>query len=135
MADAGFPRPIQGEPLPGVQTSLKPAGRGPAPPCASRNTEKAKLSSNFDVTILSMVEHNLGVTIMPKLIFEGKHGGRRRDTLDPPLKAGPWYGDALRQSGVPGDAAHDRLRQGRSGDLDFPGIQPMIRRAAPARIA
>lgn len=31
--------------------------------------KKAKLSSNFDVTILSMVEHNLGVTIMPKLIL------------------------------------------------------------------
>ena len=33
--------------------------------------KKAKLSSNFDVTILSMVEHNLGVTIMPRLILEG----------------------------------------------------------------
>lgn len=32
---------------------------------------KGKFSSNFDMTILAMVEHNLGVTIMPQLILEG----------------------------------------------------------------
>ena len=32
---------------------------------------KAKFSSNFDQTIISMVAHNLGITIMPALIVEG----------------------------------------------------------------
>lgn len=31
----------------------------------------AKFSSNFDMTILAMVEHNLGITIMPRLILQG----------------------------------------------------------------
>ena len=48
--------------------------------------KKAKLSSNFDVTILSMVEHNLGVTIMPKLILEGSSADVAAIPLDPPLK-------------------------------------------------
>lgn len=48
--------------------------------------KKAKLSSNFDVTILSMVEHNLGVTIMPKLILEGSTADVAAIPLDPPLK-------------------------------------------------
>ena len=48
--------------------------------------KKAKLSSNFDVTILSMVEHNLGVTIMPRLILEGSTAEFAAIPLDPPLK-------------------------------------------------
>lgn len=32
---------------------------------------RGRFSSNFDMTILAMVEHNLGVTIMPRLILEG----------------------------------------------------------------
>ncbi len=48
--------------------------------------KKAKLSSNFDVTILSMVEHNLGITIMPKLILEGSTADVAAIPLDPPLK-------------------------------------------------
>ena len=48
--------------------------------------KKAKLSSNFDVTILSMVEHNLGVTIMPRLILEGSTADVAAIPLDPPLK-------------------------------------------------
>ena len=47
--------------------------------------ERAKFSSNFDMTILAMVEHNLGVTIMPGLILEGSAADVSAVPLDPPL--------------------------------------------------
>ena len=50
------------------------------------NVPDEKLSSNFDVTILSMVEPNLGVTIMPQLILEGSSADVAAIPLDPPLK-------------------------------------------------
>ena len=34
-------------------------------------SDTAKFYSNFDMTILAMVEHNLGITIMPRLILQG----------------------------------------------------------------
>ena len=46
---------------------------------------KAKYSSNFDMTILAMVEHNLGVTIMPRLILAGSSADVATVPLDPPV--------------------------------------------------
>ncbi len=46
---------------------------------------KAKFSSNFDMTILAMVEHNLGVTIMPRLILAGSHADVAAVPISPPL--------------------------------------------------
>ena len=47
--------------------------------------DNAKFSSNFDMTILAMVEHNLGVTIMPRLILEGSGADVAAVPIDPPL--------------------------------------------------
>ena len=47
--------------------------------------EKYKFSSNFDMTILAMVEHNLGVTIMPRLILEGAHADVAAVPISPPV--------------------------------------------------
>ena len=46
---------------------------------------KAKYSSNFDMTILAMVEHNLGVTIMPKLILAGSKADVAAIPISPPV--------------------------------------------------
>ena len=46
---------------------------------------RAKYSSNFDMTILAMVEHNLGVTIMPKLILEGSSADVAAMPIEPPI--------------------------------------------------
>ena len=47
--------------------------------------EKYKFSSNFDMTILAMVEHNLGITIMPRLILEGSHADVAAIPISPPI--------------------------------------------------
>ena len=47
--------------------------------------EKGKFSSNFDMTILAMVEHNLGVTIMPRLILEGSTADVAAVPISPPI--------------------------------------------------
>lgn len=46
---------------------------------------KARFSSNFDQTVISMVAHNLGVTIMPRLILEGVDAEVRAIPLAPPI--------------------------------------------------
>lgn len=46
---------------------------------------KSKFSSNFDMTILAMVEHNLGVTIMPKLILDGSNADVAAIPIYPPV--------------------------------------------------
>lgn len=45
---------------------------------------KTKFSSNFDQTIVSMVEHNLGVTILPELILEGLQNDVAAVPISPP---------------------------------------------------
>ncbi len=46
---------------------------------------KSRFSSNFDMTILAMVEHNLGVTIMPQLILDGSTADVAAVPIDPPI--------------------------------------------------
>ena len=46
---------------------------------------QGKFTSNFDMTILAMVEHNLGVTMMPKLILEGSNADVAAVPISPPL--------------------------------------------------
>ena len=46
---------------------------------------QGKFTSNFDMTILAMVEHNLGVTMMPKLILEGSHADVAAVPISPPI--------------------------------------------------
>ena len=46
---------------------------------------KGKFSSNFDMTILAMVEHNLGVTIMPQLILQGSTADVAAVPIFPPI--------------------------------------------------
>ena len=46
---------------------------------------KGKFTSNFDMTILAMVEHNLGVTIMPRLILEGSTADVAAVPISPPI--------------------------------------------------
>ena len=46
---------------------------------------KGKFTSNFDMTILAMVEHNLGVTIMPRLILEGSTADVDAVPISPPI--------------------------------------------------
>lgn len=46
---------------------------------------RVRFSSNFDQTIISMVEHNLGVTVMPALILEGSSADVAAVPLSPPL--------------------------------------------------
>ena len=46
---------------------------------------KGKFTSNFDMTILAMVEHNLGVTMMPKLILEGSNADVATVPISPPI--------------------------------------------------
>ena len=45
----------------------------------------AKFASNFDMTILAMVEHNLGITIMPGLILAGSNADVAAVPLSPTL--------------------------------------------------
>ena len=44
-----------------------------------------KFISNFDQTIVAMVEHNLGVTILPALIMEGLQARVAVMPLSPPI--------------------------------------------------
>ena len=44
-----------------------------------------RFSSNFDMSILAMVEHNLGVTILPKLILDGASAKVAAIPIDPPI--------------------------------------------------
>ena len=37
------------------------------------------------MTILAMVEHNLGITIMPRLILEGSHADVAAIPISPPI--------------------------------------------------
>lgn len=46
---------------------------------------QGKFTSNFDMTTLAMVEHNLGVTMMPKLILEGSHADVATVPISPPI--------------------------------------------------
>ncbi len=46
---------------------------------------KARFSSNYDYTVIAMVEHNLGVTIMSELILRGRDSGVACVPLDPPI--------------------------------------------------
>ena len=46
---------------------------------------EAKFFSNFDMTILAMVEHNLGVTILPKLILAGSQADVAAIPIEPPM--------------------------------------------------
>lgn len=45
----------------------------------------ARFTSNFDMNIISMVEHNLGVTILPELILQGAGDNVAILPLDPPI--------------------------------------------------
>ena len=45
----------------------------------------ARFTSNFDMNIVSMVEHNLGVTILPELILQGSELNVALLPLDPPM--------------------------------------------------
>ena len=47
--------------------------------------QTVKFLSNFDQTIVAMVEHNLGVTILPALIMEGLNADVAKVPLFPPI--------------------------------------------------
>lgn len=47
--------------------------------------DNTKFLSNFDLTIIAMVEHNLGITIMPALIVDGTNYDVAAIPIDPPI--------------------------------------------------
>ena len=67
--------------------------------------EKYKFSSNFDMTILAMVEHNLGITIMPRLILEGSHADVAAIPISPPISRSLGMARALHGRRFTRDAA------------------------------